>query len=289
MSTLTSPSAVTVGSLTFGYVDDTTLTGFVYTNLEGWYDGPEVRTNFTARPYANGSFDAPVFRGVRTITLTGTYVGADHGSSLQAAQQLTALLGDGSVGSVTVDSITAAVRLSAPPLLSWLGGLDFAFQVSFTAVDPKKYGPTTTVGPYVLAAATGGLIFPLFMPSGVLSWGTLPTPQTLTLNNPGTAEAPVVLTVAANGAALTGGFQILEQTTGRALRFVDNLAAGDIVVFDSGAGTVVIDGTADRRGSLSVAQWTPVPALSARTFYLAPLGGANTTASLTASMRPAYW
>jgi hypothetical protein len=289
MTILTSPSAVTVGSLTFGNVDDQTLTGWVYTNLEGWYDGPEVRTAFMPRPYAHGSFDATVFRGVRVITLTGTYVGLDHPSALAAAQQLNALLGDGSTGTVTVDSITSVVRLSAPPILSWLSGLDFAFQVSFTAVDPHKYGPTFTAGPVNMPSAGGGLVFPLFLVSGVMTWGAVPAPQIANLTNVGTAETSVIITVSAVGTALTGGFQIVETVTGSTITYVDDLPAGSSVVFDSSTGSVTLNGQADRRGSVTTAQWFQIPAGATRNVILQALTTFSSTATLTATARPAYW
>lgn len=286
------PTSVTFGGLT---VDDSG--DYHLTNIAGWEGLPEARYDSFGRPNGHGEFDTPVYSGARVVHLEGecydvaqrdailSTLSAGLGfSGADAAKDLTVTL-----ASRTLTTKARVIRYSTAIARGDWGVGWFGWQADFRCPDPLRYGITQTVGPYVLAAATGGLVFPLFMPSGVLSWGTLPTPQTLTLTNTGSADAPVTLSVAANGAAITGGFQILESTTGRSLRYADDLAAGDVVVFDSGAGTVIINGSADRRGSLTVAQWTPVPPSSSRTFYLAPLGGPNSTASLTASMRPAYW
>lgn len=282
-------SLVTVGGMTFGIFDDTLLTGWTFSNIQGWYDGPSVRTQYVPRAGANGSFDTAVYRDVRTITLTGTYVGTSYADAVVQSRALAACLGDGSAGPLTVDGISATVRIAAEPVLAWIGDNSaFGFAVSFAAVDPRKYGATISAV-CGMPATGGGLVFPLFIVSGVITWGTVPAPQVDTLTNSGTAPSPVTFTVAAGATPLTGGFQIAEQVTGNVLRYVDDLPAGSSVVIDSSTGNVTLNGTADRRGSLSIAQWTQIPAGSTRVFTLGGLGGFSSTATLTAVTRPAYW
>lgn len=289
MTLQTTSSLVTVGGLTFGLFDDLSMTGWTYSNLQGWYDGPSVRAQYVSRAFTDGSFDTLVFRDVRTITLTGTYVGSSYLDAVAQAQALAACLGDGSAGTFTVDGLSATVRIAAEPVLGWIGDNSaFNFAISFAAVDPRKYGATITAV-CGMPSTGGGLVFPLFIVSGVITWGTVPAPQVDTLTNTGTAAAAVTFTVAAGATPITGGFQITEQTTGSILRYVDDLPAGSSVVLDSATGNVTLNGTADRRGSLSVAQWTQIPANSTRLFVLGGLSGFSSTATLTAVTRPAYW
>jgi hypothetical protein len=268
------------------------------TALEGWEGTPQTRIDDEPRPNTHGSFVTPVWAAPRIVKATGFSLSdTARDATLQAlgaAMQVPGAAAPATLAVTTASrSLTAAAQLTfyAPVILTrgfWQAG-HFPWTIEWRCPDPLRYGATQTVGPAVLAALSGGLVFPLFTPAGVLSFGTLPTPGTLSLSNTGNADAPVILTVAANGSAFTGGFQIIEAATGQTLRYAADLAASDVVVFDSSYGTVTLNGTADRRGSLTIAQWTTIPAGQTRTFYLAPLGGANTTASLTASTRPTYW
>lgn len=288
MTIQTSPSLVVIGGMTFGNVDDT-MTGWVYTNLQGWYDSAGVRATFTPRTFDHGSFDSPVYRDVRTVTLSGTYLGSSYTDAVAAATTLSALLADGSAGTVTVDSITATVRLGVEPVYAWIGDAAFQYQVSFIAVDPRKYGPTFNAGAISMPTSGGGLIYPLYKTLNVLSYGTIPAPQVASLTNTGTAATSVVMTVAAGGATIIGGFQITETVTGSVLQYSDDLPAGSSVVFDTGAGSVILNGQANRRGSLTIAQWWQIPPGATRSVIFAGITTTSVTATLAASMRPAYW
>lgn len=286
MTIQTSPSLVAIGAMIFGNVDDT-LTGWVYTDIQGWYSGPGVRAAFTPRTFDHGSFDAPVFRDVRTVTLAGTYVGSSYSDAVAQATALTGLLADGSAGTITVDGISATVRIGIEPTYSWVGDAAFNFQISFIAVDPKRYGGALTAGPIGMPVSGGGLAFPVV--NTVFNFGTVPALSVASLTNPGTAAASVQITVAAGAGALTGGFRILETVTGNVLQYSDDLPAGSSVVFDSSNGSVILNSQANRRGSLTIAQWWQIPAGATRTVIFTGLAGTSATATLTASSRPAYW
>jgi hypothetical protein len=267
-------------------------------SLTGWKgDLPPAQYDSDQRPNAHGTFGGPVWAGERTVSLVGECrTNTQRDALLNALDAATPFSGNASPGTLAVTmaglSLTAAAQVIRSGRIRNPGewGLGrFGFQIDWRCTDPLLYGTPVTRGPLVLAAESGGLVFPLFMPSGVLSWGTLPTPQQASLTNPGNADAPVTFTVAAGASNLAGGFQIIETSTGRLLRYVDDVPAGQSVVFNSADGSVLLNGDTDRRSSVTVAQWTPVPALSTRTFYLALLGGVSTTASLTAVMRPTYW
>lgn len=287
MTIQANPSLVVIDVMTFGNVDDT-LIGWVYTSIDGWYDGPGVRASFTPRTFDHGSFDSPVYRDVRVVTLTGVYMGSSYADAVAQSMLLAALLGDGTPGVITVDGISATVRLSGQPSMSWIGDAAFNYQASFTAVDPKKYAtPLSPAAISMIGTSSGGLVFPLV--NTVFRWGTVSLPPIAMLTNPGTADTSVQMTVAAGASALTGGFQIVETTTGSVLQYSDDLPAGSSVAFDSATGSVILNGTANRRGSLTIAQWWQIPAGATRTVTFTGLAGTSATATLTASTRPAYW
>lgn len=266
--------------------------------LSGWKgDLPPARFDSDDRPNAHGAFGSPVWASERTVSLVGECrTNTQRDALLNALDAATPFSGNEAPATLAVTlaglSLTAAAQVIRSGRIRNPGewGLGrFGFQIDWRCTDPLLYGAAVTRGPLVQAAATGGLVFPLFMPSGVLSWGTLPVPQLASLTNPGNADAPVSFTVAAGATNLAGGFQIIETTTGRLLRYVDDVPAGQFVVFNTADGSVLLNGDTDRRSSVTVAQWTPVPRASTRTYYLAQLGGTSTTASLTATMRPTYW
>lgn len=288
MTIQANPSLVVVDGMTFGNVDDT-LVGWVYTSIDGWYDGAGVRASFTPRTFDHGSFDSPVYRDVRTVTLTGVYMGSSYTDAVAQSLLLAALLGDGTPGVITVDGISSTVRLSGQPSMTWIGDAAFNYQVSFTAVDPKKYGPVHNATAITMPTTGGGLIYPLYVTLSVLSYGTVPVPQIALLTNSGTADTSVQMVVASGGAAITGGFQITETVTGSVLQYSDDLPAGSSVAFDTGAGSVILNAQANRRGSLTIAQWWQIPAGATRSVIFTGLGGTSVTATLTASFLPAYW
>lgn len=267
-------------------------------DLNGWRgDLPPARYDSDGRPNAHGEFDGPVWAAARIVSLVGECrTNTQRDALLTALSAATIFAGNAAAGTLTVQeaglTLTAAakvIRAGKSRVRGEWGLGRFGFQVDWRCADPFLYAPAQTVGPLVQATLSGGLVFPLFSVSNVMTWGTLAVPQTAPLTNNGNTDAQVILTVAAGASALTGGFQIIEQTTGRILRYVDDLGAGQTVVFNSADSSVLLNGDTDRRGSVTVAQWTPIPAVSTRTFILGLLSGTSTTASLTASTRPTYF
>jgi hypothetical protein len=267
-------------------------------SLDGWEDTPPVRVDDVPRLNSHGSFQTPVWAGPRVVVATGFSLSdTARDTVFQATQNPMRVPGATAATTLAVTAVGRSLSANAqfsrysPVMLNrgfWQNG-HFPWVIEWRCADPFRYGPTTTVGPLIQAALTGGLVFPLFSVSGVMTWGTIATPQTATLTNPGTADAQVTFTVAAGATDLTGGFQIVEQTTGSTIRYIDDLPANSSVVFNTATGSVTLNGTADRRGSVTVAQWAPIPPGTSRTYILALLSGTSTTASLTASTRPTYW
>jgi hypothetical protein len=268
------------------------------TQLEGWEGTPPTRFDDVQRLNAHGSFTTPVWAAPRVVTATGFSLSDTARDAVFAAtgypMQVPGAAAASTLAVTTVGrSLSAAAQLTryAPVILTrgfWQVG-HFPWVIEWRCTDPLRYGPTIIGGPITMPTSGGGLVFPLFIVAGVITWGTVPAPQIINLANTGNAPTTVILTVSAGGTALTGGFQIVETTTGSVLRYVDDLPAGSTVVFDSATGSVTLNGTADRRGSLTVASWWQIPAGVTRSIILQGLIGSSATATLTASTRPAYW
>lgn len=154
--------------------------------------------------------------------------------------------------------------------------------VHLVALDPLLYGqdraPTTG-----LPVPGGGLAYPLAYP---LSYGAPANPGRVQLRNEGNADTAPRLTVTGE---LPAGFEVTVTQTGERIRYPAPLAAGEPLVLDCGTGAVLLQGTADRRADLTVADWFLVPAGQERTVQLSSLGAYSTTASLTVQYAPAWW
>lgn len=292
---MATPTAATFGPITLAGDGSSQ---YHLTGITGWDELPDARFDSTGRSNAHGEFDGPVYSAARTVTISGEVRNQAARDALLAAFDAGFVFAGASAGvplSVTMagKTLTAlSAKVIAKQKVRAVGewGLGrFGWQVQFRCADPLRYDALVTAGPITMPSSGGGLVFPLFITGGVLTWGTVPAPQIATVANPGSADTSVLLTISAGGSALTGGFQIVESVTGSVISYADDLPAGSTVVIDSATGSVTLNGTADRRGSLTVAQFWQVPAGATRSAVLLGLVGFSATATLTAAIRPAYW
>ena len=136
-------------------------------------------------------------------------------------------------------------RRSAPINLEWLYELPVII-FEFDCADPRIYAdaPVSHVG-RTLAAATGGLTWPLTFP---LDWGTF-NAGTFTATNAGNVPAPAVFTF--HGPLTTPRVENITQ--GSTLEFNIALSAGETLVVDTGARTALLNATASRSSALTAA------------------------------------
>jgi Phage tail protein len=116
------------------------------------------------------------------------------------------------------------------------------------ATDPRLYDVTLNSQTAGLPAGNGGLTWPTAWP---ISWGSAGAGGLLTCTNAGTFESRPVLTI-------TGPIDnptISNLTTGQSFTLAITLIGGDSLVIDMRAKTVVLNGTASRRGNATVANW----------------------------------
>lgn len=287
-----SPGTIAVGGLVLNDspAPDEYEVLWTFDDVDGWHDGPSVSVESQARGIGHGLFGQVGSRGGRTITVTGDMVAPDRALAADSVDQLTSLLAGGVFGRFDFYDADqgwrwADVQIAATPDLAWETELHCRFQLQFIAPDAYRYGQTSTASVGFAASSGSGMVFPLF-PNGVMDFGPLPDFGTLTIQNPGTADASPVFTV--SGPSPSAGFTITDVGTGRSITYFGVVPAGSTLTIDSSTGAVVLDGVADRFGDALVEAWPVVPARSSRSFLFEPLSGA-TSAQLTASVVATYW
>lgn len=276
----------TWGPLTVGHG-----TAYRVDTFTGWDGPPLQRIDAGDRPNMHGGFDAPGWSSPRTVTVQGSIINRDARDQLYSELVGSIAPGlDDLVGTTAERTLTASARLSGFDVAStrqqWAGG-GFAWTIQFRCPDARRYGEER-VASTPLPVVQGGLSFPLFAPPArVLSFGLASTTGRVTLTNEGSADTWPMVRV---WGPLPSGFDVLETTTGRIVRYLGPVSAGQFVDLDFRTGSVLLDGVADRRGLLAVAQWWAVPRRGFRQVLFVNLAvGAQPDALLQATYRPAHW
>jgi len=241
----------------------------------GWFDGAEVRAApVNPADGRDGVIDGRFSFGGRTITVAGYCHCPDRASRVQAMRALGGLLA-GPVRretltvaeSVTGVSLQAVVRLLGPTVSVPAGLGGFSWSLSLFAPDPVKYGTTLRQVSSPRATPGGDFVVPavvpfVFGPAGGSGW--------LSATNGGTADVwPVV--------RFTGPLADpqIRVVGGAALGAVIELAAGEELVVDMQARTVLL-GSSTRRASLTFeSEWFSLPPGQTELLFTAA-GGAGT-------------
>lgn len=264
-------------------------TNQVLTDLKGWHSGTGTRRSETQRLWAHGSFSERGWRNERLITLAGHIFTDTRAEAAHMTDTLNAALADGTEGTFIVDDAdlghrTAQVYMTGTPTIDWDGDRDIIFIVDMVAPDPRKYGALVTLTTGV-AAPGGGLVFDLMASGnlGVLDFGPAGTPGTVTFSNAGTADTAPRFTVS----GYAPGFTITEVSTGARLIYADTVPAGQSVTLDASDASVLLNGYADRSGSLTRREWTRIPGSGSSTYLFESPGSSG--ALLTLEVPPAWW
>ncbi len=266
-------------------------------SLEGWEELPPARYEKQARLNAHGAHRSAVYSDERLVVVEGFSWSAAERDELLRELRAATVFGEGDdTEPLTVTAagrtLTAGAQLlQARPMLTrgeWGVGR-FGWLLQWRCPDPLRYGPpdTDSTG---LPTVGGGLTYPLTYP---LQYGAVGATGRITLTNPGTAEAPMVLTVRG---PLPQGFEVSDDR-GRRLTYAAPVPDGQTVELDTAAGTVMVEGTASRRGNLSHADWLTVPAADpftdepgVVTLQFTSLGGDNDAAvELSATWSETTW
>ncbi|MER5653427.1 hypothetical protein ABT076_10470 [Streptomyces sp. NPDC002131] len=274
----------TLGALRLGAVDSAGVAWFLQT-LEGW-DSPEIRSEFQEREADHGAWASPVYLGSRPITLAGTVEAPDRASLDTALDQLYVAAGLGDTTLTVWESTPkqATVRRSGKLLAQHVTDRTATWSVMVTAADPRRYGTTLQTGTTGLPSTTGGLTFPVTFPvtfsattvSGqinAVNVGSMDTRPIITITGP--VVAPVVSALYPDGSV-------------RQLIYSQDLATGDVLVIDTDAHTVVLNGVVSRRRFMTVSGgWPTIPAGGSLNYQFQS-STYNATTTLTASWRAAW-
>lgn len=242
----------------------------------GWFQPLGVRNYHLERPVGNGDFVAPKTRQSRVITLAGFCRALTPDLSSQAVDQFNGLLAAGNLYTLTVDegtrTMSAAVELGTDPDSELLNRRDFRFQLVLIAPDPRKLWVNGQFSGHsgLTTASSGGITWngpagttgsewngPAGSTGTEWNGATAPVGSSgqFTLTNPGTAPADIVFTV-------TGPVTnpvITNLTTGQRIAYGGSLLAGETLVIDTGARSVLFQGV-NRGPLLTQADWFGVPA-----------------------------
>lgn len=288
-----SPGTIAIGGLMLNEAPapDESDTLWLFDDVDGWHDGPSVSVDSTDRSVSHGQFGQSGRRGGRTITVTGNVVAPDRAVAGDAADRLGSLLADGGFSRFDFYDADqgwrwAMVQLAGTPDLAWDTETHIRFQLQFFAPDAYRYGQTSTASVGFAAASGSGMVFPLFNPSGFLSFGAPPESGVVAVQNPGRADASPLFTI--SGPSPEGGFAIVDLSTGKRISFLGVIPDGSTLTINAATGSVLLEGVADRLGDAVVEAWPVVRAQSSSSFLFEPLGSA-TSAQLSASVVASYW
>lgn len=273
---------VDLGSISLGMVDAAGVAWHLQ-ELEGW-DSPDLRAEYSAREADHGAWAAPVYLSQRPITLAGRIEAGNIASLDSAVEQMIAAcsLTDTTLTVYETTAKQATVRRSGKPLIRPITDRIAQYSLLVTAADPRRYSTVLQSQSTALPSVTGGVTLPITMP---LTITATTVSGSITLTNTGSIATRPTLTIAGPVvtptivAALPGGAvtQII---------YGDTLQAGDVLVIDSAARTVVLNGTASRRLYFS-GTWPEVPAGSNVTYsWSSPVY--EPTALLTGTCRSAW-
>lgn len=164
--------------------------------FNGWFDSVDIRTDDVAVPQGDGSFDLPVFRQSRIVSIDGWLWGDSPSAARDLRRQLSGILGTGESATMTVyegdadDGEHGVCRLAAKPIIEVHGyELRWAeFQIQLRFPDPIRYGKYLTSG-----APSASIV--------MYHYGTVPARPMITITG-----------TAANGYSVTGPTGVYQVT-----------------------------------------------------------------------------
>ncbi|MFI5985035.1 hypothetical protein ACIBEA_29740 [Streptomyces sp. NPDC051555] len=282
MATQLGSRTVTLGARQLSVSDDSGV-DWVVTDVKGW-GSPGVRAESSQRQSDHGGWPSKVYLDPRPITIEGSIEAPTEADRDAAVEQLIAAvsLDDTTLTVAETTPKQVTVRRSGEPLILLEGPYGATYSVLVTAYDPRRYSTTLQSASTGLPSTTGGLVLPIVLPititattvSGTITLanaGSIGTRPTLTITGP----LPSFVIVAARPDGT-----ITQQT------YTDALGAGDVLVIDSAARTVTLNGSVSRRRYLS-GSWLEIPPNSSVSLsWTSP--SYDPSAMLTGSCRSAW-
>lgn len=238
---------VDLGAVSLGAVDGAGVAWHLQ-ELEGW-DGSDMRSEYQARESDHGAWDQPVYLSHRPITLAGRIEAPDLASLDAAIEQLIAATALTDTLLTVYESIPkqAVVRRSGKPLIRPETDRIAAYSLLVTARDPRRYSTTLQSESTGLPSTTGGLTVPVTLP---ISLSTVITGGAFTLINDGSMATRPLFTITGPAASPVLVCTRPDGATTQ-LAYSDTLGVGDVLIIDTDAHSVTLNGTVSRRRYLS--------------------------------------
>ncbi|MFF2612696.1 hypothetical protein [Kitasatospora sp. NPDC058046] len=277
-------------------------TPYTVTRVTGWSSRPPVSSGTSQRAQQHGARPGRLLSQARTIGIDLRLTGPNTNfpAVLQALEDATAIRQDEEPLVVQVAGrqllVTARVTDRVIP-----NDLDFTACVPVVALlleatDPRRYAVAEQTASSALPAPESGLSWGTPTETGLswgtpvesgLSWGTPGSTGDITVTNPGNAEISPVIEFRGPVTTPALSFGNLR------LEYDITLAASDVLVVDTWAGTVTLAGqdrlgTATLRSAPEGAFLLPPGATTTLNFRASP-GSTNPAASATVRWRSAYW
>lgn len=235
-----------LGSLTFN-VEDANGNIYVCSDLQGW-DDPVSSGAVNSRTDADGGWSTRAHYAPRPLHLSGTVIAPAPGTLDALIDALLASIPFDAAAPLTVtrDGVArrAYVRLDGAPTINLAGRNAATFDIPLIAADPFRYAEAQSSLTLALPNVTGGLTIATTAPFSI--GATSVTGQGDAINAGTALTYPVIrLNGSVSNPTLTNA------TTGAALTYNGSIAAGDFVLIDCAAKTVLYNGTATRRGLVS--------------------------------------
>lgn len=220
-------------------------TSFRWRTVTGWEDLPGQDSANVARSARHGSWPGRSWAMERVVGFQGAM---RPGSRAEYVAMKRAVRAATSVAETDVEA-PLVIRTHDETLLAYAkpslrimpadevygAGVLVPFTIGWTCSDPRRYDLTPASLTVPAPAPGTGLVFPLTFP---LSFGTVGSPGTGTATNTGGAPAHPVLTITGPVVAPL----VVNTATGTVLEFDLTLVAGESLVVDTDAGTVLLGG-----------------------------------------------
>ncbi|MYV77799.1 hypothetical protein GT352_28280 [Streptomyces sp. SID1046] len=238
---------ITLGSLQLSVVDDAGVT-WLPTDVKGW-SSPGVRAEFATRQADHGAWASPGYLNARPISIEGLIAAPSTAARDAAVEQLYAAVALTDTVLVIEETIPkqAIVRRSGEVLVELVNPYSVTYSVAVTAADPRRYSTVLQSQSTGLPSVSGGITFPITFP---ITFTTTSTGGAFTLSNAGTIATRPVFT-------MTGPATMPVITATRPdgaifqLAYSQSLGAGDTLVIDTAAHSVILNGAVSRRPFLS--------------------------------------
>lgn len=250
--------------------------------LSGWAK-PASTLSPIQKPRSSGAWAGAAYAAGRHLVMSGLIIAPDQDSLTDAVDRLLSAASlESFVLTVTEGSRTRTmnVRQEDEVISEYITNVIASWSVQLFAPDPRKLGAALS-GSTLLPVTTGGITVPLTVPYTINS--TVVAGQ-VTLTNPGNEEGPVTMRI---DGPCTGPV-ITHIGSGFALVFSSSLVlnAGEFLLIDMEARTVLANGQSSRSGYITSRGWSQFdPGVNVWSFTAT---GYNTASMLTVTATPAW-